>query len=90
MSTSIYAGDVARARAIRHKYDALFWRQPNVHGVGIGIILDANGQDTDRAGFTIRVTEKVDRSTLPVEDRIPDCLEGVPVQILERAKAVEN
>ena len=74
---------VDRARAIRHKYDALFWRQPNVHGVGIGRIRDENGQRTGAWGFIIHVTEKVDQSTLPPEDRIPDMLEGVVVEIRE-------
>ena len=81
MTPEIYDADVERARAIRHKYEDIFWRQPNVHGTGIGIIEDENGNATDRAGFRITVTEKVDQSTLPPEDRIPDCLEGVPVQI---------
>ena len=35
-------------------------------------------------GFLIRVTEKVDQSALPPEDRIPETIEGVPVQILEQ------
>ena len=74
---------VAKARAIRHKYDALFWRQPNVHGVGIGNTKDENGQWTGKWGFIISVTEKVDQNTLLPEDRIPDILEGVIVQIRE-------
>lgn len=84
MTPKIYEADVERAEAIRHKYEDMFWRQPNVHGSGIGIIEDDSGNATDRAGFVITVTEKVDQSTLPSEDRIPDCLEGVPVQIVER------
>ena len=84
MTPEIYEADVERAEAIRHKYEDMFWRQPNVHGTGIGIIEDENGNATDRVGFIITVTEKVDQSTLPPEDRIPDCLEGVPVQIEER------
>ncbi len=72
-----------RARAIRHKYEDLFWRQPNVHGVGIGILEDESGEETEQVGFRIYVTEKVDQNTLPQEDRIPDCLEGVPVQFIE-------
>ena len=76
--------DVARARAVRHKYDDLFWRQPNVHAVGIGDIKDGNGEWTGIWGFIITVSEKVDQSTLPPKDRIPDCLEGVPVQIREQ------
>ena len=76
-------GDVARARAIRDKYEDLFWRQPYVHGTGIGYIRDASGEPTDRVGFVISVSIKVDQDTLPPGDRIPDSLEGVPVQILE-------
>ena len=73
--------DVARARAIRHKYEDLFWRQPNVHAVGIGNIRDENGERTGIWGFVVHVSEKVDQHTLPRKDRIPACLEGVPVEI---------
>ena len=82
-----------RARAIRPKYNNLFWRQPNVWSVGIGLFVDENGDFlevpdgeggcTKVVGFRITVTEKVDQNTLPLEDRIPDMLEGVPVQIIE-------
>ena len=75
---------VAKARAIRHKYDALFWRQPNVHSVGIGNIRDENDEKTGRVGFIIRVTEKVDQNTLCPEDRIPDMIEGVEVEMREQ------
>ena len=76
--------DVERARAIRHKYEDLFWRRSNVWGVGIGEFRDENGEWAGGPwGFVISVTEKVDQNTLPPEDRIPDCLEGVPVQIIE-------
>ena len=68
---------------VRLKYDPLFWRQPNVFGVGEGFLRDENGDRTETVGINIRVTKKVDQSTLPPEDRIPDCLEGVPVQIVE-------
>ena len=42
--------------------------------------------DTGQVGFVISVTEKVDQSTLPPKDRIPDCLEGIAVQFLERPR----
>ena len=77
------SNDVYRARAIRPKYDPLFWRQPNVHGVGIGDLRNEDGEETGLWGFVVHVTEKVDQSKLPPEDRIPDCLEGVPVEIRE-------
>ena len=78
-----YMPAVEKAEAIRHKYEALFWRQPNVHGVGIGLIMDEDGRETGEVGFIIHVTEKVDQNTLPAADRIPDTLEGVPVEIRE-------
>ena len=88
-----YREITAHARAIRPKYEETFWRQPNVHSVGIGFHLDESGyalEVPDGAGgckrvvgFIIRVTERVDQSALPPEDRITSMLEGVPVQILE-------
>ena len=74
---------VQKARAIRHKYDAMFWRHPNVHAVGIGNTRDENGEKTGKWGFVIHVTKKVDQRTLPPEDRIPGCLEGVLTEIRE-------
>ena len=72
-----------RIHEVRLKYDDLFWRQPNVHGVGEGLLRNQNGDLTETWGIIISVTKKVDQSTLPAEDRIPDCLEGVPVQVIE-------
>ena len=72
---------VAHAKAIRHKYEPLFRRQPNFYAFGVGLLRDENDELTSEVGFKIYVTEKVDQSTLPLEDRIPGCLEGVPVQI---------
>ena len=65
------------------RYRNLFWRQPNVVGVLDGYVTDENGEWTDTWGIIIRVSEKVDQDTLPPEDRIPQCLRGVPIQIRE-------
>ncbi len=70
------------------KHVDLFKRQPNYWGVGPANLLDKNGKETGIRGIIISVTEKVDQSTLPAEDRIPDCLEGVPVQFEEGPKPV--
>ena len=61
--------------------------------MGIGFHLDESGYALEVpdgeggckrvVGFIIRVTERVDQSALPPEDRITSMLEGVPVQILE-------
>ncbi len=87
MITRNSSEDVALAQAIRHKYEDMFWRQPNVHATGIGDLKDENGEYIGIWGFLIHVTKKVDQNTLPPEDRLPDCLEGVPVQIIEEPMA---
>ena len=74
----------ARELKVRDKYEPLFRRQPNVYSTGVGYFTDENGKLTEMWGIIVRVTEKVDQNTLPPEDRIPDCLEGIPVQIEER------
>ena len=77
-----------RIHEVRLKYDPLFWRQPNVFSVSEGYFKDENGERTEEVGIVIRVDKKVDQSTLPPEDRIPDCLEGIPVQIREAERQV--
>ena len=75
----------ARGIEVQEKYRSLFERQPNYEGSGFGFLTneDTGELDWDRVGIEVLVTKKVDQSTLPEADRIPDCLEGVPVQILE-------
>ena len=84
-----------RAEEILPKYEDLFWRQPNVWSTRIGLFNDKNrnymripdgkGGCKMVVGFIISVTEKVDQNTLPPEDRIPDVLEGISVQIIEES-----
>ncbi len=72
---------------VARKYRDLLYRQPNVHTVITGIIVDGNKADVRDIewveGIEVWVYKKVDQSTLPEEDRIPDCLDGVPVRIVE-------
>ena len=73
------------AFAVSFKYADLWRRQPNLaSGPGVGTIADG-GRPGEPLSIEIGilVTEKVDQSTLPREDRIPDCLDGVPVSIDE-------
>ena len=81
--TTTNQNTAARRHEVRLKYDPLFWRQPNVHGVGEGFFGDGHGGRLKTKGIVISVTRKVDQSTLPPEDRIPDCLDGIPVQVIE-------
>ena len=72
-----------RIHEVRLKYDRLFWRQPNVFMVSEGFLADGRGGWTEDSGINVKVTRKVDQRALPPEDRIPDCLEGIPVKITE-------
>ena len=78
-----------RRHEVRLKYDPLFWRQPNVYAVSEGFLRDGRGGWTEEKGINVQVAKKVDQSALPAEDRIPDCLEGVPVRITEGSGRAE-
>ena len=45
----------------------------------------ANGHEgwLDTLGIELMVMKKVDQGTLPLEERMPDCLEGIPVHVIE-------
>ena len=75
-ATQEYAGQVVD----RHR--DLIWRHPNVVGFGPSSFEDDDGSPLDVFGIQITVTEKVDQSVLPEADRIPSCLDGVPVQFV--------
>ena len=51
----------------------------HVHGYGVTTLNNEKGEPTDKFVLEIDVTEYIDQSTLPPEDRIPDCMEGVEV-----------
>ncbi len=73
----------SQTSGVLYRHESLFWRQPNVYDVSTGFLRDGKGGWTDTWGITVWVTEKVDQSALPPEDRIPDCLEGIPVKVTE-------
>ena len=82
-----------RAENLLPKYKDLFWRQPNVIAVQVRSmddedfnpieVPDGKGGYRREVGIGIYVTKKVDQCALNPEDRIPDTIEGVPVQIVE-------
>ena len=79
-----------RAKAVREKHKELFRRQPNLTGFGVGVLRDADGNFLwDDIGIIVHVSEKVDQSTLPEQDRIPGSIEGVPVQFV-KGERLEN
>ena len=66
------------------KHREKFWRQPNIWGSGPASLLDENGEETEEFGITIYVTKKVPQDQLPPEDRIPDRIGCVRIQIIEK------
>ncbi len=84
-----YGETSKRAKAVMDKYEDLIWRQPNIHGAGIGLLVGEDGVFTGEVGIVISVTKKVQDVFLPVQDRIPATLEGIPVQILEEPNDAE-
>ena len=71
-----------RIRKILYKYEDLIFRHPTVHGWSIGELRYKNGERIDQIFIEIEVENYFDQNTLPHEDRIPECLEGVEVHFL--------
>ena len=57
-----------------------FWDYPGVVGFGGGKLLDEDGNETDRIGIIVMAEERPDESEIPEGERMPDCLDGVPIQ----------
>ena len=76
-----------RIRVILDKYKDRIWRQNiiyggSVHGWGVVSIRNEKDEITDKQVIEIDVTEYVDQRTLPPEDRIPECVEGIEVHFV--------
>ena len=72
-----------RAAKVLEEHGALFFRQPNWWKHGVTSIRDEDGQETEQIGVVVWVSERVPDSELPEEDRIPDCIGDVPIEIRE-------
>ena len=72
--------DLDYIRAVKHRHEAELMRKPNVVGVGIGQRW-REGQPTDELSLIVNVTRKVSEDDLAPEDRIPELVEDVPVQV---------
>ena len=82
----------AQQEAFINKHSDLLVRQPNGMGFGYGklwtvqngeVVELKNEDGTNKYGLNIQVSTKVDQSTLPESNRIPDCLDGVPINWIE-------
>ena len=72
-----------RALAVKENHNDLLWRQPNAWALSVGILQDAEGNETGEMGIIVHVTQKLDQAGLPIDDRIPPMLDGVAVEIRE-------
>ncbi len=70
------------AEAVWKRYSRKIHDLPNVVSTYVDILRNVLGERWDGwvVGIIVGTTEYIDQSTLPPEDRIPECLEGVPVQ----------
>ena len=71
--------------AVMRKHEDLLLDYPNAMLSHIGTIVAYGERPGEPMSLeiVIPVTEKVDPATLPPENRIPDCLEGLPTRIQE-------
>ena len=82
-----------QTQELLYRFRRMHGGQPNAWAISFDFFEDGNGDILEVPdgeggckrvmGFVVRVNEKVDQSTLPAEDRMPDMFEGFPVQIIE-------
>ncbi len=71
-------------RAVRNKYRPLLRAFPHYQGLSYGDYrADETGELVGGYGITLKVLEQTDQSTLPESQRVPECLDGVPVRIIK-------
>jgi len=70
----------------KHSKDLL--KYPNVHRVDVGFEFKG-GKPTGRLSIRAHVTEKKSNRALPVKDRLPTELDGVPVDVIESNPRLE-
>ena len=76
---------------IRAKYDTLFQRQPLLRNITVGYMRNDDEEFTTQRGIIIRYNNRPGRdqsAPMPPEARIPDCIEGIPVQVISVLQAV--
>ena len=72
-----------RAYDVEERYKPLFRRQPNRNVIAAIPSTNVAGERIIGFHILIGAYPLVDQDTLPPEDRIPDCIEGIPVRLEE-------
>lgn len=73
---------MARVTAVQAKYGEELLRKANVQGTAIGLE-KVGGKYTNRVALVVMVDHKTPLDQLMPGDRIPDELDGVPVDVQE-------
>jgi hypothetical protein len=73
---------LARVKAVQDKYTQYLMEKPHVVGVGIGH-LGSNGFRAGLLGLIVLVDQEIPDDQLDPEDRVPDEIEGIPVELQE-------
>ena len=74
--------ETERIKAIIDRHKDLIWKQSTAYGYSVYNVKNEDGELTDKQVIGIYVARQFDQSTIPPEDRIPECLEGVEVHFL--------
>ena len=72
--------EVTRIRAVKKRHERRLLRKKNVVGVGIGL-RERKGEQIEEIVLTVMVRQKQPSSDLLPWDRIPQELDGVPVDV---------
>ncbi len=71
---------IARAQAVKAKYEHMLMRKQNVVGVGVGL-QEQGGRSTGKVAIVVSVRDKLPLDQIPPNERIPSELDGVPVDV---------
>jgi hypothetical protein len=80
-------GRDARLIDVRTRHEAELMRYPNVVGIADGVRM-RGGKPTGQPAIVVYVERKVPRDDLAERDRLPEEIEGVPVDVVETGRIV--
>jgi hypothetical protein len=73
---------IQRASELKTQVEEELLQKPNVVGIGVGL-RQKDGVYTDEVCLVVLVNTKVPAIELKPHDRIPNAIEGVPIDVLE-------
>jgi hypothetical protein len=73
---------IQRASELKISMEAELLRKPNVVGVGVGL-RHKDGEFTEEVALIVMVSKKVPEVELAPEDKIPEEIDNVPIDVLE-------